>query len=45
MKMKETPKVIVMGDVKHLSTQTAEPLSYGIVMLSRKESCLGNIPL
>lgn len=45
MKMKETPKMIVIGDVKHLSTQTAEALSYRIVMLSRRESCFGNIPL
>lgn len=42
--MKETPKIIVMGDIKHLSTQT-EPFSYRIVILSRKESCFGNIPL
>lgn len=44
-KMKETPKIILMGDVKHLSTQTAENFSYRIVMLSKKESCFGNIPL
>lgn len=43
--MKETTKIIVMGDVKHLPTQTAETLRYRIVMLSRKESCFGNIPL
>lgn len=45
MKMKETPKIILMGDIKHLSTQTAENFSYRIVMLSRKESYFGNIPL
>lgn len=42
--MKETPK-IVMGDVKHLFIQTAEGPSYRIVVLSRRESCFGNIPL
>lgn len=45
VEMKETPMIIVMGDVKHLSTQTAEALNYRIVMLSRRESCFGNIPL
>lgn len=43
--MKETLKIIVVGVVKHLFIQTAEPLSYVIVILSRKESCFGNIPL
>lgn len=42
--MKETLKIIVMGVVKHLLTQTAETLSY-VIILSRKESCFGNIPL
>lgn len=43
--MKKKLKIIVMGDVKHLLTQTAELLSYRIVMLSKKESYFGNIPL
>lgn len=38
--MKETPKVIVMGDIKHLSTQT-EPFSYRIMILFRKEKLFG----
>lgn len=38
-KMKELLKIIVMSDVKLFPTQIAEPLSYGIVMLSREESC------
>lgn len=45
MKMKKKPKIIVMGDVKHLLNQTAELLSYRIVMLSKKGSYFGNIPL
>lgn len=44
-KMKKKLKIIVMGDVKHLLTQTAQLLSYRIVMLSKKESYFGNIPL
>lgn len=44
MKMKETPERMVTGDVRHLPTQTAENVSDEVVILSRKESCLGNKP-
>lgn len=32
VEMKKTPTIIVMGDVKHLSSQTAEALNYSDVV-------------
>lgn len=40
--MKEKVKIIVMNEVKHLPTQTAEPLIYRIMVLSKKETYFGN---